>query len=416
VEQVYWIHKQSSVLLCDVSGVQDSLRDPDLVSGMLSAIQDFVQDSFAGAEEGALEQIEVSGFRVLMAQGPKAVLAVLVRGNPPEELSRDMQATLEKLHRSFSDELQEFDGDVATFERAIPDLQGLLGQGAKPKPASKKGQWLLAAVGVVLVSFLLVNWIQGSRLEGNRARTLAALESTPGYSMQGVASGGEDVQWVGFRDPLAPAWSEVSEFTPEELGVTIRWTPFLSLDPEMVQRRVERQLQAPFGVHVGVEDGVLTLTGEAPAVWVRKALAQAPSIPGVSVVRSRGLIDVDRRAIESEAQALNGLTLPFPRGSAQLDRGKPVVQARLAALKALDDKLAEYGGAWMRLDLQAAFGREELWERGLAERRLVEVQKALGRLGLGATVLEVQPAPGEEGSRSPIAGLRVGVSTLLPKP
>ncbi len=417
VEQVFWIHKESSVLLSDVSGVEDSLRDPELVSGMLAAIQDFVQDSFEGADEGALEQIEVSGFRVLMAQGPKAVLAVLVRGIPPEELTKDMHSTLESLHRSFADELQEFDGDVAPFERAVPDLQGLLGQGAKEaKSSSKKGQWLIGAAALIAVLFFVVDWVQDRSLRAKRGDALMALHEEPGYSVQGAGSDGDYEPWIGFRDPLAKPWTEVCEHSPEELDVSIRWTPFVSLEPEMVQRRAEYMLQVPFGVTLETGHGNLVLAGEASGEWVQGALARAPGVPGINHVDASGLIDIDRRAIETHVRSLDGLTLPFGKGSGRLDRGQPVVQARLTALKSLDTRVQEYGGGLLRLHLRATLGRKDTYEGGLSERRLVEVQKALGRLGLGATVVEVLPAPGADDSRSPLSGVRIGVSTLLPKP
>ncbi|MDF1837534.1 MAG: hypothetical protein P1V35_06690 [Planctomycetota bacterium] len=418
VEQVFWIHKETSVLLSDVSGVEDSLRDPELISGMLAAIQDFVQDSFAGADEGALEQIEVSGFRVLMAQGPKAVLAVLVRGIPPESLSQNMHETLESLHRSFADELQEFDGDVGRFERAIPDLQGLLGQGAKVSEpgGTKKGQWLIAAVALVAVLLFAVDWIQDRNMNSKRSAALMALQEAPGYSVQGQVGDGDHQTWTGFRDPLAEPWSEVCAHSTEELDVDIQWTPFVSLEPEMVQRRAEYMLQPPFGVTLTTEHGSLTLEGEASSGWVHRALARASAVPGIGRVDASGLVDIDRRAIETHARSLDGLTLPFGAGAGRLDRGQPVVQARLSALKTLDERVQEYGGGLLRLHLRATLGRMDDFERGLSDRRLVEVQKALGRLGLGATVVEVLPAPESDDSRSPLSGVRIEIDTLLPKP
>ncbi|MFT4648561.1 MAG: hypothetical protein ACI9X4_001786 [Glaciecola sp.] len=416
VEQVYWIHKETSDLLCEVSGAEDSLRDPELVSGMLAAIQDYVQDSLEGEENGALEPLEVSGFRVLMAQGPQAVLAVLVRGTPPETLSRDLNQTLEGLHRSFGGELQDFEGDVEVFERSSPDLRGLLCQGAKGTHSSKKGQWLIAAVASVVLLVLLVGWIQDRGLRADRLAALAALNRAPGYSVQRAGSADGTEQWVGFKDPLAEPWAVVCELSTDDLQVSIDWTPFVSLESEMVRKRAEYVLQAPFGVQLDVDQGSLTIRGEASTDWVRKALAQAPSLPGVSRVDTSKLVDVDRRAIEQHARSLNGLTLPFGRGSSHFDRGQPVVQARMDALKALDGRIQAYGGALMRLQLQASLGRVETYEGGLSQRRLMEVQQALGRLGLSATVVEVMPAPGEEGGRSPLSGVRVGVFTLLPKP
>ncbi len=416
VEQVYWIHKETSVLLCDVSGVQDSLRDPELVSGMLAAIQDFVQDSFEGADDGALEQIEVSGFRVLMAQGPKGVLAVLVRGMPPEELARDMQGVLEGLHRGFAEELQDFDGDVSCFERAIPALQGLLGEGAKESQSSKKGQWLLLVAGAVLLVYLGIDWATDRGLRGNRRGALAALAEAPGYTVQGEASDDPGEVWNVFRDPLADPWDRICDYSQEALDVRVQWTPFVSLDTEMVTRRVQAILQPPTSVEVRVEQGTLHLEGEASSAWVRSALAQGPGIPGVQLVSTSKLVDRDRRAIEQRARSLHGLTLPFGRGVSRLDWGRPVVQARLAALQALDERVAAYGGSLLRLHLRATVGRNDTYEGGLSKRRLLEVQKALGGLGLSATVVEALPPPDEEDARSPLAGVRIGVTTLLPNP
>ena len=51
VEQVFLIHRETGLLLQHVSaGPRRASQDADMVSGMLTAIRDFVQDSFGGKE------------------------------------------------------------------------------------------------------------------------------------------------------------------------------------------------------------------------------------------------------------------------------------------------------------------------------------------------------------------------------
>jgi OOP family OmpA-OmpF porin len=48
VEQVFLIHRESGLLLQHVSASARGVQDADMVSGMLTAIRDFVHDSFGG--------------------------------------------------------------------------------------------------------------------------------------------------------------------------------------------------------------------------------------------------------------------------------------------------------------------------------------------------------------------------------
>ncbi len=83
VEQVFLIHGKTGLVLQHVVAKTVAGQDPDLVSGMLTAIKDFVQDSF-GAEEGeVLETLRIGERSIWIEQGKHALLAAVVRGNPP---------------------------------------------------------------------------------------------------------------------------------------------------------------------------------------------------------------------------------------------------------------------------------------------------------------------------------------------
>ena len=74
MEQVFLIHKETGLLLCQVSAPNAAMQDADMVSGMLTAIQDFVGDSFTTQKGEELETLQVGELSVWIEQGPQAIL------------------------------------------------------------------------------------------------------------------------------------------------------------------------------------------------------------------------------------------------------------------------------------------------------------------------------------------------------
>src|SRR6478752_8375088 len=52
VEHIFLIHRKTGLLLEHVAAQNAAAQDPQMVSGMLTAIQDFVRDSFTQAKDG----------------------------------------------------------------------------------------------------------------------------------------------------------------------------------------------------------------------------------------------------------------------------------------------------------------------------------------------------------------------------
>lgn len=51
VEQVFLVHRESGLLLHHLTAQSIAAQAPDMVAGMLTAIQDFARDSFQVAQE-----------------------------------------------------------------------------------------------------------------------------------------------------------------------------------------------------------------------------------------------------------------------------------------------------------------------------------------------------------------------------
>jgi outer membrane protein OmpA-like peptidoglycan-associated protein len=234
VEQVFLIHRQGGLLLQHVVAKSAVVKDADMVSGMLTAIQDFVSDSFVGAGQ-ELEMVKVGEFKLWMQHGPKAVLAGAVRGSPPMELKALFRQAIEGVHAAFAAELESFQGDVSSFDATRPYLEAcLLGQSGL-KPRRSLAPWLILTALVALVMV----WGFISIRDTNRWQGyVRLLKSQPGIVVTSAEKCGSQYCMAGLLDPLA---SDPSQLLKQSgiAGdrVKFQWQPYFSLDPQVSTQR-----------------------------------------------------------------------------------------------------------------------------------------------------------------------------------
>src|SRR5688572_19482502 len=154
VEQVLLIHRESGLLLRQVVAPDIAAQDADMVSGMLTAIRDFVRDSFGGKSEDSLDVFQVGELEVLVEDSPRAVLAAVVRGHPPPELRVVLERALEAIEARFGTALDSFAGDTAPFDGARDALETCLQARYQQERPRGRGAvrlvWLAAAVAVAV--------------------------------------------------------------------------------------------------------------------------------------------------------------------------------------------------------------------------------------------------------------------------
>ena len=86
VEQIFLIHRETGLVLDHVVAEDTIIQDPDLISGMLTAIQDFVNDSFGGTAGDEIETLRIGAEKsVWIEKGEHAFIAAVIRGTPPLE-------------------------------------------------------------------------------------------------------------------------------------------------------------------------------------------------------------------------------------------------------------------------------------------------------------------------------------------
>lgn len=391
VEEVFLIEGESGLPLGHVALDDARTEDPDLVSGMLTAIQDFVADSFETTRAGGLRRFKVGELTVRIESGPEATLAAVIRGQEPPELVADMQSALETIHLQFRTQLKEFDGDTAALEPAEPILAELLETVVATDRAQARSWaphvawWLVGAVVLALAVF-------GVRSHLRWRAAVEALRAEPGLTLIEADRSWGTWRFEGLLDPRArDPLVVLASFGVDAEDVEAHWEGYLSFDPEMVLTRSREALVPPEGVVLTLEGDRLHASGRASARWATEAEEKARGLPGIAVL---DVSDLEREVpleLTSQADELMAERLLFDVGSARLRADS---LARLDAVASRIRALNEEANA-VRYALQIRLigrtdesGTEE-GNRTLSEERTRSVLAALADRGLDPDLVSV---------------------------
>lgn len=244
VEQVLLIHQDTGLLLNTVVKDKTQTTDADMVSAMLTAINDFVSDSFSqqdDSSEQSLDEIKTDDFTLLIKRGPRAILvaAVSVSGTVPSHLGEQLQLTLEDIHRIYGDELETYDGNSAPFENTEQQLTDcLLSQQKQQEDVVKKRPWLALVLLFGLFSFIGYYLYERWQLD-YYAWQVSQLPPAAGIVLLNAERCENEICVDVLRDPIAqPVTSWIGETASVDVPWQINEQPFQSLEPELLQRRI----------------------------------------------------------------------------------------------------------------------------------------------------------------------------------
>ncbi len=119
VHEIFYIHKETGILLAQASLQSQKLQsNPDLISGMLTAIRNFSSSAFEKEEGNELNRIEYENLQIYLEVGRYAYLAVVTSGIPPETFFTRMHEKEMECHRKYAEQLRHFEGDTEPFSSA----------------------------------------------------------------------------------------------------------------------------------------------------------------------------------------------------------------------------------------------------------------------------------------------------------
>ncbi|MEM9922483.1 MAG: OmpA family protein [Cyanobacteria bacterium P01_D01_bin.50] len=313
VEQVFLIHKHSGLMLQHIVAASCTAQDPSLVSAMLTAIQDFVKDSFDVPKHEGLHTLQFGELTIWIEEGPKTVLAGIIRGNAPEELRFVFQNAIEKIHLKLTKEISDFSGDTQPFAASKPYLKACL-KSHYEKPT--KNKYIYAGISVGILAVVLGVWGFFAIRDNKSWNTYVnSLSEQPGIVVSKTGRKNGKYLIEGMRDPLAIEPKKLMKKAHiNEKAVVHQWKPFISLEEEILVQRAAKLLQKPNTVTFKVDkNGILNATGSAPREWILSARKQKKflSVLGITKYEDKELKDLDIEQLNIYKQEVEEVVILF---------------------------------------------------------------------------------------------------------
>jgi hypothetical protein len=297
VEQVFLIHRQTGLLMQHVSREESEVTDSDAVSAMLTAIQDFIRDSFSSNKSDELERAEVGEYTVWLERSPFAVLACVVRGIAPYEYKTTMRVTLEAVHARYGFLLENFEGDSTPLEPCRPLLQQALQVEIKKKDQEGKPQNRYFSKSFIVVLVLVAGgfaawnywrWQQAQQFNAY----LETLRHSTGITILESKIEGDHILLRGLRDPLAPDPVQMAaQYNLNAEQVSSQWAFYQDLSPEFVLKRLTAALNPPANVKFNLTNGILQATGHADKNWIDQLKHTVLLMAGLTKLDDSQLLD-----------------------------------------------------------------------------------------------------------------------------
>jgi OOP family OmpA-OmpF porin len=365
VEQIFFIHGDTGLVLAHAVNEGVVSQDADMVSAMLTAIQDFVRDCFTGAREGTLDALRFGDAAIIVERSPEAYIACVVRGAPPLEFREKLRANFELMLFECACALHEFTGDTAPFAVAQRYLQDCLCSRFMDEDAPLPF-WIKALPVFALLAIAAFAGVKGYRAqqqlnaqESRYARLeqgLALLRREPGIIPLNVRRS-PTRPWEVFclRDEFARPYDEVlREGGLDPAQYSIQSSPQVSYDHDIILKRATKLLAPPESASLSLaRNGTLTIIGTASLSWILRARHLVLTLHGVASLNDAGLVDPRMQTLRSlvaevensRIEFLLNQTTPTPEGKEILNH---VVDAlitleKLAQEMRISISLAVYG-------------------------------------------------------------------------
>lgn len=327
VEHLFLIAPESGLLLGHLTASGLPALDADAVAGMFTAIHQFVRDSVAVDEDGTgIGSATVGGYRLAVSEGPEARLVAFVRGVPSSDFGTRLDELNEELHARYGAQLGDAESAGVAGAGLLEQVQldelnsRWVTKEGSARPHRRNYVWAaLALAAFALLVYAVLGWRWSARVDAIRQH----LSNTPGLVVSTLDDSDRGrLRIEGLMDPLArdPRIWLAQRYPGVE--VEMRTRPFVSLEPQLVQRRVAQTLHLPeTTVKAPDAKGVIRLTGSVPFPDWYRARATPLSTPGVTGIDYDGLSYPHKPQIDAAIASIQSLQIPFLSGTVTPDAG-----------------------------------------------------------------------------------------------
>ncbi|MDD9892792.1 MAG: hypothetical protein OXT49_04705 [Gammaproteobacteria bacterium] len=342
LEEIFLIHNETGLLAAHATSGEGSKVDSDAVSAMLTAIQDFVRDSFS-VGDGQLEEVEIGGRVVWVISGAQLSFAVVVHGTPPITLRQDLEQLLIDMHAEFNEQVAGFDGDREPMAPLLEKMQLVVADSlsqARDDASSgdeegqgKKKPWL--GILVLLLVAASLGWFGWQKWQVGQAFEQARLNliERDDVVLLDWSRSGDALAAKGMFDPLlGPLLA--ADYLPAEFASKAQWqfAPYRSALPGALVAEKRELWAVPADVSLFQSDGWVA-EGRASLAWVQQMRALnlggmlAPSVDRVEVNPDEVQRWIDERMVTGVSARLEGEVLMLVGDVSYA--GEAVLSARL---------------------------------------------------------------------------------------
>ncbi len=304
VKEVFLIHRQTGLMIRHETDDEIISPNADMVASMLSAISDFVKDSFHTNDNDGVEMMRVGDTNIWIEQGPHAAVAAVVDGNPPPDLRITMKEAVEAVHYNFTYELENFSGETTPFSKSSKFLRTCL-QKEKVEQEAKPPYF---AIGMLLIVLLIAGVLLYFHFERKYRwnKFMAQVEQADGIVVTDNFRQSGKYVIRGLKDKQAIDLNLVyPQFGFDSSDVDLQFKSYISLDPNLVLKRARMALNEPETIQLSYNNGVLFLKGTATEEWLNEARKIYVRVWGIDQIDETGLSFDEPKAIVKPLPDLN---------------------------------------------------------------------------------------------------------------
>jgi len=136
IEDIFLIHN-SGVLIKHITRTLKAERDEDILAGMFTAVQNFVDDAFAEDDSESLKKMEYGEKKVLVHKGDFVILAVFISGEEPKWTLEGMKNLVLDIEEKYGESIENYSGDL----RELKGIEDMLKALHKGRGKYKQGDW-----------------------------------------------------------------------------------------------------------------------------------------------------------------------------------------------------------------------------------------------------------------------------------
>ena len=118
---------RSGLLIGQASSDDNENLDADIFAGMLSAVQNFVQDSFdsAGTQASGLGRLEYGNMKIIIKHGEHVFLTAVFKGIEHQDMGQMLKSTIDKIEDSYGHILEKWSGKMSEVSGIQKEIEAL---------------------------------------------------------------------------------------------------------------------------------------------------------------------------------------------------------------------------------------------------------------------------------------------------